>query len=87
MADDKQVAGESEYIMKILILNGSPKGERSATLKLARAFADGVRREGDVLDLIDISKSDVHGCRGCFGCWANRRNSGPAGKRCGHSGS
>ena len=57
--------------MKILILNGSPKGERSATLKLARAFADGVRRDGDVLDLIDISKSDVHGCRGCFGCWAN----------------
>ena len=57
--------------MKILILNGSPKGERSATLKLARAFAEGVRREGEELDLIDLSKQNVSGCRGCFGCWAN----------------
>ena len=58
-------------VMKILILNGSPKGERSATLKLARAFAEGVRREGEELDLIDLSKQNVSGCRGCFGCWAN----------------
>lgn len=56
--------------MKILILNGSPKGESSSTLKLSRALVDGMKSEGDELDEIDLSKYDVNGCRGCFACWA-----------------
>ena len=53
--------------MKIIVINGSPKGENSNTLKLTHAFLDGAAWSD--VEIIDVSKADVEGCLGCFACW------------------
>jgi putative NADPH-quinone reductase len=53
--------------MNILIINGSPKGERSNTMRLTRAFLDGVGRAD--ADILDLSKMRIKPCAGCFSCW------------------
>jgi multimeric flavodoxin WrbA len=56
--------------MNILVLNGSPRGEQSNTLKVARAFLEGISSHKKVnADIIDISKAEISHCRGCFACW------------------
>ncbi|MDR0655407.1 MAG: NAD(P)H-dependent oxidoreductase [Treponema sp.] len=56
--------------MNILLINGSPKGERSNTLKLANAFIDGIRSlENHPVDTITVTQKNIGPCRGCFGCW------------------
>ncbi len=56
--------------MKILIINGSPKGERSNSLQLARAFVEGMGTAVSTeLSVADLSKMDIKACKGCFGCW------------------
>lgn len=57
--------------MNVLIINGSPKGERSNTLKLTKKFVDGMKSIDDTLqvDLIDLSKEKIEPCKGCFSCW------------------
>ena len=52
--------------MKILVINGSPKGERSDTMKVTRAFLDGM---GETYDYIDTMRVDVKPCLGCYACW------------------
>lgn len=52
--------------MKILVINGSPKGDNSDTIKLTNAFLEGM---GEQAEIIDSMKVDVGYCRGCFGCW------------------
>jgi len=53
--------------MKILVLNGSPKGERSCTMHVTRAFLQGAGWED--AEIIDLSKINVSGCTGCYCCW------------------
>ncbi len=56
--------------MNILILNGSPKGERSNTLKVTTAFLEGLNSEGKHhIEMVNISKSKIDHCLGCFVCW------------------
>lgn len=55
--------------MKILILNGSPRSGKSNTMYITKAFVSGVKRDGDTVDLIDVEKSNMRGCKGCFTCW------------------
>lgn len=61
--------------MNILIINGSPKGNRSNSLKLTNAFVQGIseqRRTSElptVVEQIDVCKSHIEGCKGCFACW------------------
>ncbi|MCE5188978.1 MAG: flavodoxin family protein [Eubacteriales bacterium] len=52
--------------MKILVINGSPKGERSDTLKVTRAFIEGM---GESFELIDTMQVSVKPCLGCYACW------------------
>lgn len=52
--------------MKILVINGSPKGERSDTMKVTRAFVEGM---GETFDLIDTMRVNVKPCLGCYACW------------------
>ncbi|MBR4897131.1 MAG: flavodoxin family protein, partial [Clostridia bacterium] len=58
--------------MKILVLNGSPKREESGTLRITRAFLDGMRevseQEVKILHVIDCS---IAPCSGCFACMTN----------------
>lgn len=57
--------------MKILVLNGSPKGERSNTYRLTGAFLDGVRQvqQTDV-EVLEVGKLHLLPCQGCFACWS-----------------
>ncbi len=58
--------------MKILILNGSPKREKSDTMHITRAFLEGMRdaapQETHVIDVIDCH---IEYCTGCFACKMN----------------
>jgi len=53
--------------LNVLVVNGSPRGERSVTMHLTRAFLEGA--DWTDAEVIDISKSRVSGCTGCFSCW------------------
>ncbi len=56
--------------MNILVINGSPKGERSNTLRLTNAFVDGMTAAAAAdVRRIDVGKLDLSPCRGCFACW------------------
>ena len=54
--------------MNVLIINGSPKGERSNTMNLTRAFIEGAKWTD--AELIDISRLDIKSCLGCYSCWS-----------------
>ncbi|MBQ7455479.1 MAG: flavodoxin family protein [Clostridia bacterium] len=60
--------------MKILVLNGSPKGEKSDTLHLTRAFLEGMGeaapQDAHIVHVID---RHIAYCDGCFAC---KRNGG-----------
>lgn len=56
--------------MNILVLNGSPRGEQSNTLKITRAFLEGISSQKKTnADIVDISKAEISHCSGCFACW------------------
>lgn len=57
--------------MKILVLNGSPKGQRSNTYRLTGAFLDGIRQEASDCEVREhsIKELDIKPCIGCFSCW------------------
>ena len=54
--------------MKLLILNGSPKCERSNTLNIAKAFAEGFPESTEV-EILHLAKMHIKPCLGCFSCW------------------
>lgn len=56
--------------MKLLVINGSPKGQRSNTFRLTSAFLDGVRDTQQV-EVREFRVSNLHikPCLGCFACW------------------
>lgn len=56
--------------MKVLVLNASPKGNNSGTMKLTKSFLEGFNsiHEAEV-DIIDIYSLDIKPCRGCYSCW------------------
>lgn len=61
--------------MKVLIINGSPKGKRSNSYKLTGAFLEGMRlgmagREEEYEEEeIQVNRLDLKPCLGCFSCW------------------
>ena len=57
---------------RILILNGSPRGTESGTLRLARAFAAGIapgEEGGAVPEEVTLRERRIAPCLGCFACW------------------
>ena len=56
--------------MKVLILNGSPKLDKSNTLNVTNAFVSGFPEDTEI-KRIDIYAKDIKPCRGCFACWAS----------------
>ena len=58
--------------MRILVLNGSPKRERSDTLRITRAFLAGME-EAARQEIRSIHAIDKHieACTGCFACMRN----------------
>lgn len=61
--------------MKILLINGSPKGAKSNSLRLAHSFLDGIRdheseRERAVeVEELHLNTLRIAPCKGCFACW------------------
>jgi len=56
--------------MDILVINGSPKGEKSNTLRITKAFLKGLQNtEQGNIEIIDVSKANIEHCKGCFACW------------------
>lgn len=61
--------------MKILVINGSPRGKKSNSYKLTQAFLEGMRtevqgqREAFELEEIQVNRLDIRPCLGCFSCW------------------
>ena len=53
--------------MNVLVINGSPKGEHSNSLKLTYAFLEGTG--WDKINIIHCSKKNIKPCLGCFTCW------------------
>ncbi len=57
--------------MQILLINGSPKGKGSNSLKLAKSFIDGIRsaRQEVNVEEFHVASLKIAPCRGCFSCW------------------
>lgn len=61
--------------MKIMIINGSPKGNASDTMCITRAFVEGMNEVCDNnVDTIHIIDKHIEYCRGCFSCMKNGGN-------------
>ena len=58
--------------MNVLLINGSPKGDASNSMRLASAFLDGMRDAMPDIELrtMAVSTADISPCKGCFVCWS-----------------
>ena len=52
--------------MQALLLNGSPRGAASNTLRLSRAFLQGT---GWPFETFSLTENRIEPCRGCMACW------------------
>lgn len=55
--------------MKIVAINGSPKGKKSATYLMVEAFLKGARSAGAEAEHHLLATKHILPCRGCFHCW------------------
>lgn len=61
--------------MNVLLINGSPKGKNSNSLKLAYRFLEGLKSEyanaGKEISMeeLHVASMDISACKGCFSCW------------------
>lgn len=65
-----------EREMKILAINGSPKGKRSNTWHLTSAFLEGITiqkenggAQAPEIETLNIGSLNLKPCLGCFSCW------------------
>ena len=57
---------------KILVFNGSPKGDKSDTMHITRAFLDGIKDAGNYdIHIVNVIDKHIEFCRGCFSCMRN----------------
>lgn len=53
--------------MKIVVINGSPKGKNSNTNVMVQAFLKGAQ-EAETLNIF-LSEKEIKHCKGCHTCW------------------
>lgn len=65
--------------MKILVINGSPKGGKSNSYQLAKAFLRGIEQAEKEVQIREfmVCQRNIKPCLGCFSCW-----NGTPGKCC-----
>lgn len=57
---------------RILVFNGSPKGERSDTMHITRAFLRGMEQAASQqIEEIRVIEKHIEYCTGCFTCMRN----------------
>lgn len=54
--------------MRVLVLNGSPRAERSNTLRLTKAFLEGFPSDTET-EIVHLNSLNIKPCMGCFSCW------------------
>ena len=54
--------------MKALILNGSPRMERSNTFQITKSFVEGFPSDWEI-ETVHLYKLNIKPCLGCFSCW------------------
>lgn len=55
--------------MRVLALNGSPRGSHGQTHQFLAPFIEGLQTAGADVDLQEVRRLDVRPCAGCFRCW------------------
>lgn len=57
--------------MNILVINGSPKGEKSNSYQLTKAFLEGIKQETAGAEIREraVCQMEIKPCLGCFSCW------------------
>ena len=62
---------EQNKPLKVLVLNGSPKGDNSSTMYVTKAFVDGIKEVTNAsVEYVNINSLNVKPCIGCLSCWA-----------------
>lgn len=58
--------------MNILVINGSPKAEKSNTYQLTSAFLRGIKQKAEDVQIREctVCRMDIKPCLGCFSCWS-----------------
>ena len=61
--------------MKILSVNGSPKGPSSNTDLILKSFLEGAAQAGAATETIYLKDHIIQHCLGCFNCWGKTAGS------------
>ncbi len=55
---------------KVLVINGSPKLNRSTTMSITNAFIEGLKEVSDCdIEIINVQSLNFKPCTGCLSCW------------------
>ena len=54
---------------RILVINGSPRGENGYTYFYLSPFIEGLREAGSEVEFVNLKGKDIRQCRGCWHCW------------------
>jgi hypothetical protein len=55
--------------MKVLAINGSPRGAKGNTERILQPFLEGARRAGAQTEAVYLRDRHINHCLGCFTCW------------------
>ncbi|HBE76313.1 MAG TPA: flavodoxin family protein, partial [Firmicutes bacterium] len=55
--------------MKVLAINGSPRGREGNTERILQPFLEGTRDAGAKIETIYLKDKKINHCIGCFSCW------------------
>lgn len=55
--------------MKVLVVNGSPRGAAGNTEVMIQKFLEGAREAGVTTDVVYLKDKKIAHCTGCFACW------------------
>jgi len=62
--------------MNILVINGSPRGKSSNTIKLCNSFLEGMRENSENINIVsyELKSMNLKDCSGCYFCWNNKEH-------------
>lgn len=55
--------------MRILAVNGSPRGAKGNTERILQPFLEGAREVGAETETVYLKDREINHCQGCFTCW------------------
>ncbi len=55
--------------LKILAINGSPRGQSSNTQTMLTSFLKGAASKGAETEIVLLAEKTILPCKGCFACW------------------